>query len=246
MEIRLQKCMADKWIASRRKSEELILKWAVKVNWKTITEMWVKVDPEKDKIEVDWNILKEEEEKLVYYLLNKPEWYIATTNRNEFEPQIVTDLVPKNKRVFPIWRLDKETTGLILLTNDWDLTFKLTHPSFHHEKEYEVLTTKKLYDDQVKKIWAWWMEFLWRKLQTPVKVRRRSARSFWIILKEWMNRQIRRMVRNVWLRVEKLKRVRVENIHLWDLEIWKYRELTQKELSEIKLITSKVRKNPEN
>ena len=241
--VRLQKFMADKWIASRRKSEEFILKWAVKVNGKIITEMWTKVDPEVDKVEVDWNFLKSEEEKLVYYVLNKPEWYIATTNKSDFEPDIVTDLVPKEIRVFPIWRLDKETTGLLLMTNDWDLTFKLTHPSFHHEKEYEVLTGKKIYDDQIKKIASWWMEFLWRKLQTPVKVWRRSSRSFWIILKEWMNRQIRRMVRNVWVRVEKLKRIRVENITLWDLEVGKYRELTKRELKILKEITSKVAEN---
>jgi len=228
--IRLQKYMSEKWIASRRKSEEFIAKWAVKVNWKVITEMWTKVDPETDKVEVDWVFLKNEEEKKVYYIFNKPAWVVTTTHRTEHEPDIITDYLPKDTKLYPIWRLDKETTWLIIMTNDWDLTYKLSHPSFWHEKEYHVLTTRKIYDDQLEKLQDEAMQFLWRKLQKPVKIYRRSARSFWMVIKEWMNRQIRRMVWNLELRVEKLQRVRINNINLWDLEEWKWRKINLKDI----------------
>lgn len=223
--IRLQKYMSEKWIASRRKSEEFIVQWVVKVNWEVVTELWTKVDPETDKVEVDWQFLKNEEEKKVYYILNKPAWVITTTHRTEHEPDIFTDYLPKDVKLFPIWRLDKETTWLLIATNDWDLTYKLSHPSFWHEKEYHVLTTRKIYDDQLETLQNDVMEIMWRKLQKPVKIYRRSARSFWMVIKEWMNRQIRRMVWELWLRVEKLQRVRINNINLWDLEEWKWRKI---------------------
>lgn len=228
--------MADKWIASRRKSEEFILKWYVKINWNIVNELWTKIDPEKDKIEIDGESVKNEEKKMVYYLLNKPVWYITTTNKTKFEPNIVTDLVPNNPRVYPIWRLDKDTTWLLIMTNDWDLTYKLMHPSFEHEKEYEVLLNDKIFEKDLEKFWNWTITIEWRTAQ-KAKIQSRSNKSFSIILKEWMNRQIRKMAEKLWYRVKKLRRIRMWNIKLWELEIWKYRPLTKKEIEELKRIT---------
>ncbi|MCD5383101.1 rRNA pseudouridine synthase [Candidatus Gracilibacteria bacterium] len=223
--IRLQKYMSEKGIASRRKSEEFIAKGAVKVNGKVITEMGTKINPDIDKVEVDGKFLKNEEEKKVYYIFNKPAGVVTTTHRTEHEPDIITDYFPKDVKLFPIGRLDKETTGLIIMTNDGDLTYKLSHPSFGHEKEYHVLTTRKIYDDQLEELQNEAMQFLGRKLQKPVKIYRRSARSFGMVIKEGMNRQIRRMVGNLGLRVEKLQRVRINNIQLGDLEVGKWKKI---------------------
>ncbi len=227
--IRLQKAMADKWVASRRKSEEYILAWNVKVNGEVITKLWTKVDPNKDNIEVDWKALKKQEESLVYYMLNKPVWYVSTTHRTRMENDMVVDLVPENPKVYPIWRLDKDTTWLIILTNDWDLTYKLTHPSFEHEKEYEVLVNNKILDKDLNYLWSWNIVLFWKSVQ-KTQVVRRSSRSFSIILREWMNRQIRRMMRTIGLRVEKLRRIRVWKLLLWDLPVWEYRILNKKDL----------------
>ena len=232
MLVRLQKIMAERGIASRRKSEEFILAWNVKVNWEVVTLLGTKIDPEKDILEVDWEALKKDKDKLVYYLLNKPIWYVATTHSTEVECDIVTDLVPKKPRVYPVWRLDKDTTWLLILTNDWDLTFKLTHPSFEHEKEYEVLVDKKISEKDLKYLASWSIVLFWKKVQ-KTEIISRSARSFSIILKEWMNRQIRRMVRSVWLRVLKLRRVRIWNLHIWDMEMWEVRKLTRDELLDL-------------
>lgn len=231
--IRLHKYLADKGIASRRKSEEYIEKWYVKVNWELITTLGTKVDPDKDVVEVDWMALQSENNKLVYYLLNKPVWYNCTTNRNKHEKDIILDLVPKEPRVFSVWRLDKDTTWLIILTNDWDLAFRLTHPSFDKEKEYEVLTKYRFTDEQLELL-AWWKLIIeWRWLKKAI-VTRRSNRSFSIILTEWAKRQIRKMVELIWNRVEKLRRIRIKNLLIWDLEVWKYRIITSKEINELK------------
>lgn len=238
MLVRLHKHMADQWIASRRKSEEFITKWYVKVNGIVVTELWTKIDPEKDKIEIDWLSLESEKRKLVYYLLNKPVWYVTTTHRTKFEIDIVTDLVPENPRVYPIGRLDKDTTGLLIMTNDWDLTYKLMHPSFEHEKEYEVLFDDKLFEKDLEELWNWSIVLDWRTVQRA-KIEPRSNKSFSIVLKEGMNRQIRRMAEAIWYRVKKLRRIRMWNIMLWELAIWQYRLLTKKEIEELKMITGK-------
>lgn len=230
--IRISKIIAKQTNFSRRKAEELMLEWAVFVNWEKITEMGSKADPEKDKITIDWKVLEREERNKKYFAFNKPIWVICSTKR-EWEDEIIMDYFPRDLDVFPVWRLDKETTGLILMTNDWDLAFKLTHPSFEKEKEYEVLVTKKLNPEVLDKLSWWGMAFLWRKV-LKAKVFQKSSRSFWIVLKEWMNRQIRRMVRNIGFSVEKLRRIRVENIFLWELKIWEKRSLNKKELEELK------------
>lgn len=233
MLVRLQKLMAERWIASRRKSEEYILWWLVKVNWVVVNLLWTKIDPEKDSLEVDWKAIKKDRDTFVYYMLNKPLWYVTTTHATEFEDKIVTQLVPNTPKVYPVWRLDKDTTWLLLMTNDGDLAFKLTHPSFEHEKEYEVLVNKKLSQKDLDYLWSWRIKLFWKNVQKS-EIKQKSSRVFSIILKEGMNRQIRRMVRSIWLSVEKLRRVRMWNLFLWDLEIGQFRKLTKEEVIKIK------------
>ena len=135
MEIRLQKYLADAGIASRRKSEELILAGRISVNGDVVTELGVKVDDKKDKVTFDGNPVSIDS-KLVYIMLNKPVGYVTTVKDQFNRPAVVDLLKGVKERVFPVGRLDYDTSGLLLLTNDGDLTFKLTHPKHNVEKTY--------------------------------------------------------------------------------------------------------------
>jgi len=221
--VRLQKYMSQAWICSRRKAEEYIERGLIKVNGQ-MAIIWQQVCPSIDNIELLDKAIKEQKE-LVYYKLNKPRGVI-TTCVSRWQTWIL-DIVDINTRVFPIWRLDKDTTGLILLTNDWRLTNYLIHPRYNHEKEYVVEVFWPITDKALYKM-AKWVFILWSNTK-EAKVKRLSSGTFSITITEWRNRQIRRMVEKVWFQVKKLKRVRIENIELWRLDFWEYKPLSKKE-----------------
>ena len=223
--LRIQKYLSQAWICSRRKAEELVSAWAVLVNWETAS-IWQSIDPEVDKVEINDKKIEKTDE-LVYYKLNKP-YGIVTTCKQDWESSII-DIIDIRERVFPIWRLDKNTTWLIILTNDWRLSNYLMHPRYEHEKEYVVEVYWKIEDSALMKM-AGWVSILWKKTK-HCTVRRISSWTFSIILKEWMNRQIRRMVENVWHQVKRLKRIRVENIEIGNLKEWQYVKLSWKDIS---------------
>lgn len=225
--MRLQKYMSRSWICSRRKAEEYIEAWLVKINWK-VAKIWDSIDSEKDKIEMNNKIIQDQN-KLVYYKINKPRWIITTCA--EYWDKNIIDIVDIKERVFPVWRLDKDTTGLILLTNDGRLTNYLIHPKYEHEKEYIVETFWSIDDESLKKMEKW-LFILW-SLTKKAKIKRISSGTFSIIITEWRNRQIRRMVEKVWYRVKKLRRIRIVNIKLWKLAIWDYKHLTKWEINEL-------------
>jgi 23S rRNA pseudouridine2605 synthase/23S rRNA pseudouridine2604 synthase len=162
---------------------------------------------------------------LIYIALNKPKDYVTSCSHPG--EMIVLDLVDIPQRVYPIGRLDKDSTGLLLLTNDGRLHHKLSHPSFDHEKEYDVTVTKPITDGALRKL----TEGLpMMKTQTrPARVQRISSRRFRIVLQEGKNRQVRRMVRKVGNQVTGLKRVRVANIKLGRLSPGAWRHLSEKE-----------------
>ena len=136
MEVRLQKYLADAGVASRRKAEELIAQGKVKVNGQVVTEMGCKIDPKKDEVTYLDKKIDTKETKMVYIMLNKPVGYV-TTAKEQFGRPAVVDLVKGvNARIFPVGRLDYDTSGLLLLTNDGDLTYKLTHPKHDVDKTY--------------------------------------------------------------------------------------------------------------
>jgi 23S rRNA pseudouridine2605 synthase/23S rRNA pseudouridine2604 synthase len=226
-QLRLHKYLSQAWICSRRKAEEYISAWLIKVNWKTAI-IWQSIDPEIDKIELENQII-EDQDRLVYYKLNKPRWVVTTCAQN-WEKNII-DIVDIPERVFPIWRLDKDTTWLILLTNDWRLANFLMHPRYEHEKEYIVETFWSIGDEELEKMRKG-VTILW-KITKEAKIKRISSGKFSIIITEWRNRQIRRMVEKVWSRVKKLKRIRIENIMLWKLDFWEYKHLTKGEIKEL-------------
>ncbi|MDD4151340.1 MAG: pseudouridine synthase [Candidatus Gracilibacteria bacterium] len=225
--MRLQKYLSRAGICSRRKAEEYIEKGFIKINGETAT-IGQSVNPDIDKVELLDNIV-EEEKKLVYYKLNKPRG-IVTTCVSKGETGIM-DIVDIPTRVFPIGRLDKETTGLILLTNDGRLANYLMHPRYNHEKEYIVETFGPI-DDKGIEIMRNGI-FILGSYTKKARVERLSSGKFSITISEGKNRQIRRMVEYVGGTVKKLKRIRIENIELGNLEIGEYKELTKKEKDEL-------------
>jgi len=225
--IRLQKYLSEAWICSRRKAEEYIIQKQITVNWE-IAVLGMKVDKENDEIKLLEKAIQEEKQR-VYYKINKPRW-IITTCAQHWEENII-DIVDIKQRVFPIWRLDKESDWLIILTNDWRLTNFLIHPRYEHEKEYLVEVFGPIDDDSLDQL-RWWMEILW-KITKKAKVKRVSSWTFSIVLTEGKNRQIRRMVEKTWNTVKKLKRIRIENIELWKLAPGEYKSLSNKELTNL-------------
>jgi len=220
--------MSQAWICSRRKAEEYIEKWLVKVNGET-AHIGQVVNPKLDKIEMLDKIVKDQK-KLVYYKFNKPRGIVTTCAQND--ERNILDIVDIKQRVFPIWRLDKDTTGLILLTNDWRLANYLMHPKYRHEKEYIVETFWPISDEALSKMSRWVYILDWYKTK-PCKIKRISAWKYSIVLTEWKNRQIRRMAEAVWKKVKKLKRIRIENIELWSLQSGQYKHLSRKEVDNL-------------
>jgi pseudouridine synthase len=222
--MRLQKFISQAGYCSRRHAEELILNGRVTVNGQIITRLGTKIDPDKDKITVEGTPLSPEE-NLVYIALNKPKGYVTSCSHPG--EKIVMDLVNIPQRVYPVGRLDKDSTGLLLLTNDGNLHLKLTHPSFDHEKEYLVTVAQPIPLGSLHSLEKG-LTILGSKTRRA-QVKRISEVRFKIILKEGRNRQIRRMVQKVGSRVSELKRIRISNIRLGKLPEGKWRYLNQDE-----------------
>lgn len=226
--MRLQKFLSEAGICSRRKGEEYIRQGLVRVNSRIVTELGTKVDSEKDRVEFDGKVIALKSEPM-FIMLNKPKGYVTSCSHPG--EKIVLDLIDIPERVYPIGRLDKDSIGLLILTNDGSLHHRLLHPSFDHEKEYDVTVSKPITDGSLRNI-ASGLPMMGSKTR-PAKIRRISSRRFRIILKEGRNRQIRRMVRKVGNRVTRLKRIRVSKIKLGRLAEGAWRNLTEKEKKEL-------------
>jgi len=227
-EMRLQKFLSRAGICSRRKGEEYIKAGWVKVNGKIVTELGVKVDPEQDAVEVDSDAIRSDSAP-IYIALNKPRGYVSSCHQQN--EKIVLDLLDISERVYPVGRLDKDSTGLLLLTNDGRLHHRISHPSFNHEKEYEVTVDKPLPEGALRKL-AKGLPMMGTRTR-PARVKRISSRRFRIVLLEGKNKQIRRMVRKVGNQVVDLKRIRIANIELASLAPGSWRHLAAKEKDEL-------------
>lgn len=225
--LRIHKYLSQAWICSRRKAEEYISQWLITVNWKT-AEIGQMIDPSVDKVEM-WKEAVKEQNELLYYKVNKPRWVVTTCAQSD--EKTILDVIPLDKRVFPIGRLDKETTGLILMTNDGRLANFLMHPRYNHEKEYVVETFWPISDSSLEKMRNGL--FILGSYTKKALVERIASGKFTITISEWRNRQIRRMVEKVWSEVKKLKRIRIENIEIGNLKEWEYKALTKKEKDEL-------------
>ncbi len=226
---RLQKVLARAGLGSRRVCEKLIVEQRVTVNGE-FAELGEKVDPETSQIEVD-GLKVGVRQDLVYYLLNKPVGVI-TTSKDPQERSTVVDLVPTHPRVFPVGRLDADTEGLILLTNDGDLTNYLTHPSFGIEKEYLVQVEAKPSRNAIREL-RQGVE-LDDGITAPAKVSLVDEKLIKIVIHEGRNRQVRRMCESVGHPVKRLIRSRIGPIVDRSLHPGSFRELTNQELKSIR------------
>lgn len=233
MEIRLQKILAQAGYGSRRKCEVLIQQERVQVNGKTAS-LGSKADPEQDSITIDEIPIREPEKK-TYILLHKPKGVLSTVSAPDKRPT-VRSLVDLPGRLYPVGRLDLDSEGLILLTNDGLLTYQLTHPSFDHEKEYRVQILHPPNKSQLK---AWRAGIVLddgsRTRPAQVWIEHQDGKGAWmgVILKEGKKRQIRRMADSTGLQVQRLIRVRMANLKLGDLPSGSWRKLYKSEIDEL-------------
>jgi pseudouridine synthase len=231
MKERLQKILSARGVCSRRKAEEYITQGLVTVNG-TVATLGQKADPEKDNIKVEGKVIEERKEML-YYVMHKPVGVV--TENTDTRPgtarhaSTVRDLLPKKLqgKIFPVGRLDKDTSGLLLFTNDGVLAYRLTHPKFYHEKEYEVRVEQPIQDGALRKLESG-LKILGEKTK-PAVITRLSARRFTIALTEGKNRQIRRMCQKVGSPVKELKRVRIVTLRDVKLGEGEVRVLTSHE-----------------
>lgn len=228
--IRLQKYLAECGVASRRKSEELIAAGKVKVNGK-LACIGDKVNPKSDKVTVSGKRVKAVN-KSVYLMLNKPRGFI-TTMKDEKDRKCVSELVKDvGTRVYPVGRLDRESEGLLIMTNDGDFANALTHPSKHVPKTYRVTIRPEITKEQLK-IFADGMEIEGKKtLPADIKVleEQENRTVVEVTIYEGRNRQIRRMFEALGIEVARLKRIKVGNLKLGMLKQGSYRELTSAEV----------------
>lgn len=231
MEERLQKVMAEFGVASRRKCEDLILQGKVKVNAETVTELGVKVDKQKDIIEVEGRTLSSRINK-VYVMLNKPVGYI-TSAKDQFNRPTVLDLTSGvNERIFPVGRLDYDTEGLLILTNDGDLTYRITHPSHNIDKTYRALVRGKV---EQKDIETFKQGIVIDDYKTsPAKLEiidfKNENSLVNITIHEGRNRQVRKMCDAINHKVIRLKRISIGSLRLGDLKQGQWRYLKAEEV----------------
>lgn len=228
---RLNKFLADQGVCSRRAADKLIDEGRVLVNGRK-PELGQKVG-DSDKIEVNGRVIGHGAKKEIVIAYNKPVGIITSVDPNA-KDTVIDDIGMKEK-IFPIGRLDVASSGLLLLTNNGELSERITHPRYHHEKEYLVTTDRFLKDSDLD-IMRKGMEIL-GKMTKKAKVERVGTKTFKITLTEGRNRQIRRMCEALGYDISRLKRLRVMNIDLGDLETGKWRKLTKQERAELKKLT---------
>lgn len=232
--VRLQKFMADNGIASRRKSEELIAEGRVKVNGK-VAQIGDKIDPKHDVVSVNGRKIVRET-GYVYLALNKPRGYV-TTMSDEMDRKCVAELVADvGKRVYPVGRLDRDSEGLLLITNDGEFANAMTHPSRHIAKTYRVSVRPKITDDQITVLTSSMMIDGRKTLPAEVRIVSSEADKsvLEIVLYEGRNRQIRRLCEEAGLETVRLKRTAIGQLKLAGLKVGEYRSLTHDEVSLLK------------
>ena len=234
--IRLQKFLAERGVASRRKCEEIILEGRVKVNGVVITELGTKVNPTNDEVCFDGKLLQEKTSDYVYVLLNKPIGYV-TTVKDQFNRDTVMDLIPLKRRLVPVGRLDMYTSGALILTDDGDFVYKVTHPKYEIEKTYTVTIIGIVSNEEVEKL---------RKgvdigdcITKPAKVKilktdeEKNISRLEITIHEGKNREVRRMCEAIGRKVLALHRSKIGNIGVKDLKIGNWRYLSKEEIKSI-------------
>ena len=248
MEERLQKFLSENGIASRRKSEELILQGLIKVNGKIVTELGTKINPEKDEVEYNNNKVNKVNKK-VYILLNKPIGYV-TTVKDQFDRDTVLDLLKDVKeRVVPVGRLDMYTSGALLLSNDGNFINLVTHPKNEIEKTYNVTIAGIVTDEEITKLKDGVQiennDQTYITKNAKVKIlkvdKEKNFSRIQITIHEGKNREVRKMCEAIGKKVLALHRSKIANLDVKDLSLGKWRYLSKEEVEDI-LKLAKVNK----
>ena len=233
--IRLQKFLAECGVASRRKSEEYIVEGRIKVNGKIETELGIKINPEIDKVYFDGKLVEKSDEK-VYILLNKPIGYV-TTVKDQFNRDTVMDLVKVKQKVVPVGRLDMYTSGALILTNDGDFVYKVTHPKHEVEKTYNVTIKGDISEDEINLLKDGVIIDGYKtksaKVRILKKVTDKNLTRIEVIIHEGRNRQIRKMFKSINKSVVALHRSKIGNICVNDMKIGTWRYLTIDEVNSL-------------
>jgi len=229
---RLQKFMARCGVASRREAESIILSGRVKVNKNIVSELGTKVDEDNDKVFLDGERIMPQK-KLYYIMLNKPKGYV-TTVKDEFDRKTVLELVSEiDARLYPVGRLDYESEGLLLLTNDGDFAYKMTHPTQHIPKKYRavVLGNPDVLDIAKLRNGVLIDGYMTKPAKVEITDERERTSELYITISEGKNRQIRKMCEEIGFPVIKLTRVSIGGVSLGNLPKGKWRHLSEGELN---------------
>lgn len=233
MKKRLQTVLSHAGVASRRHAEDIIAAGSVKVNGQVVTERGLKVDPDKDNILVYDRPLPKEEKKY-YFLLNKPEGFISTVTDTHGRRKITDLFKDVDARVYPVGRLDKDTTGVIIMTNDGLLAQRLSHPRFEIDKEYSVTIRGDVTDSDIFKLERGVK--IEGKLTAPCKISKVTPGRYKIVLHEGRKRQVRLMFEIVGSKVVRLERTKYAGLTLKGLKAGEFRALTKKEIERLERI----------
>lgn len=225
--VRLNKYLSSQGLASRRAIDELISKKQISVNGQTAT-MGQKIDPNFDKIYLNHKLISNKSISFVYLMLHKPKGYITTT-KDELNRPNVQQLIPQVPRIYPVGRLDQDTTGLLLFTNDGNLTNTLTHPKFFKSKTYQVTHTGSLNPRQLEQLkrGVWLKDYKTK----PAEINVLTSTRFEITISEGKYHQIRRMCGIVGVNLIHLHRLTFASLHLGSLQPGSWRYLTASEIS---------------
>jgi 23S rRNA pseudouridine2605 synthase len=227
---RLSKALAAAGVASRRAAEEIIFEGRVKVNGKMVVVPQTMVDWKKDTILVDESPIKAEEEK-VYFVVNKPHGFICTNTPLGTKKLVIDLFAHLNLRLFTVGRLDRDTTGLLIVTNDGHFANKVIHPSSNISKEYLVKTSQEITDVHLKTISkGTYIEGSWIK---PVRVEKVRKGTLKVVVKEGKKREVRLFVQNAGLDILELSRIRIGGLRLGPIPEGSFREMTDDDKKEL-------------
>ena len=236
-ELRLQKFLANAGVCSRRKAEEYILDGKVKVNGKVVNELGIKVNPDKDEIIFESKIIRLQN-NMVYILLNKPIGYVTTVKEQFNRPTVIDLLNGVKEKVLPVGRLYMYTSGALILTNDGDFIYQVTHPKYEIEKTYQATVKGIVTKEDIKKLenGVEIDDYISGKAKVKIlKVDKENNISrLKITIHEGKNREVRKMCSAIGKNVIALHRSKIENIDLKDLKIGQWRYLTSNEVLELK------------
>lgn len=234
-DIRLQKYLANQGICSRRKAEEYILQGQVKVNGEVVCELGTKINPNKDEVIFKGNKVGNVDKK-VYILLNKPIGYVTTT-RDQFGRDTVLDLVHVKEKILPVGRLDMYTSGALILTNDGEFIYKVTHPKYEIEKTYNVTIKGIVTKEEIKQLEDGVKIEDYTSGKAKVKIlkidKENDISRIEITIHEGKNREVRKMCNGIGRKVLALHRSKIENIDVKSLKLGEWRYLTNKEISSL-------------